>query len=43
MSLWQIGEVFEGYARANDPNAGNELSPAEANDLWQWLQSDTVH
>lgn len=43
MSIWQFTQAVEGFNKANNPDAGNELSQAEADDLWQWLQSDTVH
>ncbi|ASY68902.1 hypothetical protein [Sinorhizobium fredii] len=38
MSMWQLAAALEGYAKANDPEAAKELSPAEADDLWDWMQ-----
>lgn len=38
MSTWQFMAALEGFAKANDPDAAKELSPAEADDLWQWMQ-----
>ena len=39
MSLWQSMQVIEGVRKANDPNAGKELSQAEVDDVWEWMQS----
>lgn len=39
MSLWEFTSQADGYARAHDPEAGKELSAAEADDLWQWMQT----
>ena len=38
-SLWEFTSAADGYARAHDPDAGKELSAAEADDLWQWMQT----
>jgi hypothetical protein len=39
MSMWQFSEALAGYAKANDPDAANELSSAEADDIWKWMQT----
>jgi len=39
MSVWQYMTAVEGYQRANDPEAGQELTVSEADDLWNWIQS----
>lgn len=38
MSMWSFFAAREGYIRANDPDAGKELSEAEAEELWSWVQ-----
>lgn len=38
-SLWKFMAAAEGFARANDPDAGKGLSAAEADDVWQWMQT----
>ena len=38
-SVWKFMAAADGFARANDPDAGKALSAAEADDLWQWLQT----
>ncbi len=39
LSLWQFLAAADGFARANDPDSGKELSSAEADDIWKWLQT----
>jgi len=39
MSMWQYLAAKEGYERANDPDAGKELTEGEADDLWAWLNA----
>lgn len=39
MSMWQFMEAVDGYIKANDPDASKELSAAEADDLWAWMQT----
>jgi hypothetical protein len=38
-SVWKFMAAADGFARANDPNAGKELSASEADELWIWLQT----
>lgn len=37
MSMWQFFAAIEGVRKANDPKAGQSLSDAEADELWQWI------
>jgi hypothetical protein len=39
MSVWQFVQACDGFAKAHDPDAAKELSPAEADDLWNWMQT----
>ena len=38
-SVWKFMAAADGFAKANDPNAGKELSAAEADELWSWMQT----
>ncbi|MDX3929254.1 MAG: hypothetical protein QHC90_26065 [Shinella sp.] len=37
MSMWQFMAALDGYIRAQ--NGVEKMTNAEADDLWQWLQS----
>lgn len=37
MSIWEYLAVVEGYRQAHDPDAGKELSSAEVDDLWDFI------
>ena len=39
MSMWQFQSAAEGFTRANDPNAAKELTAAETEDLWKFVQA----
>lgn len=39
LSMWQFMAACDGFAKAHDPDATKELSPGEADDLWEWLQT----
>jgi hypothetical protein len=39
MSVWQFVAACDGYAKGNDPNGNHDLSPAEADELWSWMQT----
>ena len=38
-SIWKFMAAADGFAKANDPNSGKDLSPAEADELWSWMQT----
>jgi hypothetical protein len=38
-SVWKFLAAAEGFARANDPDAGKSLSASEADELWNWMQT----
>lgn len=38
MSMWQFFAACEGYRQAHDPEAGKELSNAEVDEIWAWMQ-----
>ncbi len=42
MSMWQFFAALNGYVDANTPKDGNKLSEGEADDLFDWLERDTV-
>jgi hypothetical protein len=40
--MWQFFAALNGYVDANTPKDGNKLSEGEADDLFDWLERDTV-
>jgi len=41
MSVWQFSAALEGWAKANDPNAGKKMSDAEQDDLWEMIEGQS--
>ncbi|MEQ1956016.1 hypothetical protein [Mesorhizobium sp. CN2-181] len=39
MSVWQFMAAWDGFVKANDPKAGDELSEDEAAELFEWVTS----
>lgn len=39
MSMWQFFAALEGYQDAHNPTDKNQLSAAEEDELWEWMQS----
>ena len=39
MSMWQFFAAIEGIRAANDPQSGEKLTNAEADELWDWVQT----
>jgi len=39
MSMWQTFAALNGYAKAHNPDSGKELSTAEADELWAWMET----
>lgn len=39
MSIWEYTAAVDGYIRANDPDASKEMSAAEVEDVWAWMQT----
>jgi hypothetical protein len=37
LSMWQFMAACRGFAEAHDPDSGKQLSDAEADDVWEWL------
>lgn len=40
MSIWQFFAALNGHIQANSPKAGEKLTEAEAEDLFDWIMSD---
>lgn len=43
MSVWQFMAAVDGYVEAHDPDAGKSLSDAEADDLWNWMNTKSMN
>lgn len=43
MSIWQFSAALEGVRDANDPQAANRLSDAEAAELFAWVESKPIN
>jgi len=39
MSAWEYLAALEGYIEANTPKDEGKLASAEADELWEWMQS----
>lgn len=42
MSMWQFFAALNGYIAANSPKEGNKLTESEADDLFAWIERDSV-
>lgn len=39
LSMWQYFAALDGFHEANNPDASKEMSAAEVEDVWAWMQT----